>query len=270
MSLPRAFGFCAAALVGWSACAEKQDRPPPYTSQCDGVGCLPPHVGNAGEAGEGSEVTLSGVVGLLADDQFDVADTFPETVDLRAESPRAASVVGVWTGSVSDPFLIEGVLSAPAIWVHGKPRAGGSDALPTLEPMRTNNPDENGIVYSESPFVLVRASVIDEVFTLASTPVLPDATRAHVVLQLVSGSAQNGLAGVTVTAPQAELVMYGVNGTFSDIPEETDGSGLVVLGNIPASTWPGRTLAISFSGSRTSSVELPVMTGSVTIVPIEP
>jgi hypothetical protein len=282
----RALGLALAALAASSACAEQKERPTPYTSQCSGLGCLPPHVGTrppppgsgggdgggneGGAAGAGEEVTLTGVVGLLADATFEGADTFPEFVDLRAESPRAASVVGLWTGNVSDPFVIEGVLRAPAVWVHGRPRAGGADALPTLQPMSTDNPDDAGVVHSESPFVLVRASVIEEIFSLASTPVLPDENAAQVVLQLVTGSARDGLAGIEVTAPQAEVVMYGVNGSFSDIPEETDGSGLVLLGNIPASPWPGRTLSVSFAGARASSIELPVMTGSVTIVPIEP
>jgi hypothetical protein len=285
MTCARAFGWMAAALVAWSACKASEERPRPRTSLCGGPGCLPPHIGSkpppasggsagadggesGGEAGAGSEVTLSGVVALLSED-WETADLFPDAVDLRAESPRATSVVGVWSGSVSDPFLIEGVLSAPAVWVHGRPR-GGSDALPTLEPMRSEDPDGDGLVVSDQPFVLVRSSVIDEIFSLASSPVLPDEAKAQVVLRLVSGGAQNGLAGVEVTAPQAEFVMYGVNGTFSDIPDETDASGLVMLGNVTASPWPGRSLSVSFSGARSSSVELPVITGSVTFVPVTP
>ena len=287
--------FCALALLGRRlllsavfvlGCKEEQERPPPATWQCSGLGCRPPDIGarpptpgGGGEGGEGSgdgsggeddgrAVTLTGSVGLLLDDGFELADTFDELVDLRAEAPGDRSVLGSAPGTGS--FEIEGVLRAPAIWVLGTPRSGASPALPTLETMRTDNPNSQGVVVSENPFVLVRADVIEEAFTRTSTSVLFDPAKAQIVMKLTSRTSGSGVAGIEVTAPEAELVMYSVNGAFSDVPEETDSSGLVMLGNVPASAWPGRAISVTFTGAATSSIELPTINKTVTVVPLIP
>lgn len=283
MSRTRGFGSAwlgAGVLV--FACATNGERDDPVT--CLGESCyMPGHVGSTpgdgngdgnsggGEGGESGAVTLSGVVGLLSDDEFHDADLFVDAVDLRAESHDGSKASAVWTGSASDPFEIEGVKQSRATWVYGAPRGSGNDALPTLEPMRTDEPASNGVVKAEDPFVLARASVLDQIFDVLSTPITRDSSKAQLVLKLVTDDdPPRGAEGVRVTAPKAEVVIYAVNGSFSEIPEETDSTGLVLLANVDASSWPGAIVDVSLEGDRSSAVDVRAITGAVTIVSVAP
>jgi hypothetical protein len=280
-----AAGLYAAAGGGSFGCAKEEERPPPET--CLGANCghPPGNVGSipgsggssggtdndGGEAGDPAGVTLTGTVALLLDDEFVRADPFPEPVDLRAESADGSNATGLWTGNVSDPFSIENVQHARATWVYGVPRGSGSDALPTLEPMRTDEPDADGVVESEEPFVLARESVLEQIYGVLSTPIDIDPTKAQIVLKLYTDDdPPRGAEGIRVTAPQAGVVIYAINGAFSEIPTETDSTGLVVLANAAGSSWPGALIDVSFSGEQMSAVEVRAITGAVTIASVVP
>lgn len=290
MSARAALGFVGAVVaaplsLSVSGCSDDEERARPDTSTCTRncytppVGWMMPSGGDGGTGGGGGTaglggreegVTLTGLVGLLSDDDFELADPFGESVELRAPAANGVSVTGLWNGNVSEPFVLEDVKSEPLLWVHGEPQTSGNDALPTLEPMATDMPDEDGVVNSDVPFVLVRASVIDQIFSVLASPIERDQSQGQVVLQVVGGTPPTGLAGVTVSAPAAGLVIYAINSSFSEIPTETDSSGLVVLANVPSSAWPGTLVDVAFTGAAVSATELRVVNRSVTLVTVEP
>jgi hypothetical protein len=67
-----------------------------------------------------------------------------------------------------------------------------------------------------------------------------------------------------VIEPSAEVVVYGASGTFSDVVTATDASGLVMLVNLPASSWPGSLAGVSFSGALEGAADVRVVAGAVT------
>jgi hypothetical protein len=68
-----------------------------------------------------------------------------------------------------------------------------------------------------------------------------------------------------VTAPMAETIVYGAAGTFTDDAIATDASGLVLLVNVPASTWPGTLVGVTFTGALEGGADVRAITGAVTL-----
>ncbi|HEY3493598.1 MAG TPA: hypothetical protein VGK73_02885 [Polyangiaceae bacterium] len=269
-----------AGLLGF-ACQAEEERPPPQT--CLGVQCFmhgnpgaKPGDGSGGSAGgsdgdggEAPSVTLSGVVGHLLDDEFAYYELYEGEVDLRAESSDSGSERGVWRGS--EPFTIRGVRQAPFTWLYGEPRVSSLGALPTLKLIRTDEPNSDGVVFLEegNAFILVRESIIEQIFGVLSSPITLDSRKGQVVLQLLTASGA-GASGIQVTAPKADVVIYAVNGSFSEIPEETDSTGLVLLANVDGDSWPGELVEVGFQGDRSTAFDVRVITGAVTYAQIAP
>lgn len=267
---------CAAALL--AACEEPTERDPVVClGKCgypaDEGGGLPQggrggdDEGEGGEAGESDGVTLTSNVLLLNDLDFRNGGPFTDSAEIRVQKAGGGSVTGNWNGT--DPFRIENVLEGRAIWALGTPSAAlNNDALATLEPVRTDNPNSDGVVEAD-PFALVRASVMDNIYDLLTVPITLDRGRAQIVLRLVN-DAGSGRAGVRVTAQNAEVVIYAASGGFSDAEMQTDNTGLVVLANTPASAWPGSLVSVSFAGADTGAADLRVVAGAVTVVSVRP
>jgi hypothetical protein len=220
-----------------------------------------------GEAGESDGVTLTSQVLLLNDLDFRNGGPFTESAEIRIQKAGGGAVTGTWNGS--EPFRIQNVLEGRAVWALGTPVAAlNQDALPTLEPVRTDNPNSEGVVEAD-PFALVRASTMETIYDLLTVPITLDPSRAQVVLRVVNESGA-GIAGVRVTAPSAGVVIYAASGAFSDAETQTDLTGLVVLANAPAGAWPGSLLSVSFAGAETGAAELRAIAGAVTVVSVRP
>lgn len=273
-----AFSSAACAVAMLSGCEEPIERDPPVcVGKCgypaDEGGGLPQggrggdDEGEGGEAGESDGVTLTSNVILLNDLDFRSGGAFTDSAEIRVQKAGGGSVTGTWNGS--DPFRIEKVLEARTVWALGTPSAAlNNDALATLEPVRTDKPNSDGVVEAE-PFALVRASTMENIYDLLTVPITLDSGRAQIVLRLVN-DAGAGMAGVRVTAQSAEVVVYAASGGFSDAEMQTDNTGLVVLANTPASAWPGSLVSVSFAGSDTGATELLVVAGAVTVVSVRP
>jgi hypothetical protein len=272
--------FAVSGTVLLSACNEPTERDPLI---CVGKNCgFPREEGGGlpeggrggggdgnegGEAGESGGVTLTGSVLLLNDLDFRNGGPFTDSAEIRIQKSGGGAVTGAWNGS--DPFRIENVLEGRAVWALGTPTlALNNDALPTLEPVRTDDPNAEGVVEAD-PFALVRASTMENIYDLLTVPITPDPARAQVVLRIVNGSGA-GISGVRVTAESAEVTIYATSGAFSDDETQTDVTGLVVLANAPASAWPGSLLSVSFAGAETGAAELRVIAGAVTVVSVRP
>jgi hypothetical protein len=220
-----------------------------------------------GEAGDSDGVTLTSNVLLLNDLDFRNGGPFTDSAEIRIQKAGGGTVTGSWNGN--EPFRIQNVQEGRAVWALGTPAAAlNHDALPTLEPVRTDNPNSEGVVEAD-PFALVRASTMENIYDLLTLPITLDSARAQVVLRVVNGAGV-GIPGVRVTAPSAGVVIYAASGAFSDAETQTDVTGLVVLANAPAGAWPGSLLSVSFAGTETGAAELRAIAGAVTVVSVRP
>jgi hypothetical protein len=278
----RALGAALTAMFVAFGCAKEQERPRPVTcvGKCGftpGLGSVSPEggAGPDGQGGSGNEddpVELTGNVLILNDElHFSSGALYTDRVALRTEDASGRNVTGAWNGS--DPFSIANVKRSSVLWVLATPENGVfGDALPAVEPVRTNQPSSLGQV--DVTLALVRASSIEQILDLASVPLTPDSGKAQVILllkQRTSGPGEPpGAADVTVTAPSAEGVLYGASGGFSDVSTATDATGVAVLANVPGAAWPGALVNVEFTGARSSGARVPAVTGAVTLATLTP
>jgi hypothetical protein len=279
----RALGAALISLLVAFSCAKDSERPPPTTcvGKCGftpGLGSGASPEGGSGNLGEGGgssnsddPIELTGNVLLLNDDQtFRDGEAFTGQVDLRTEDASGRSVTALWNGS--DPFSFPKVRQTSLLWVLATPQNSvADDALPVLEPVRTDDPNSSGRV--DVTLALVRASTIDQIFDLSTVPLTADGNKAQVILLLKQRSSAADpppAAAVTVSASSAENVLYGASGGFSDVATVTDNTGVVVLANVPGAAWPGALVSVSFSGAQTSGATVPVVNGAVTVAALTP
>ncbi|HTQ02631.1 MAG TPA: hypothetical protein VMI54_02200 [Polyangiaceae bacterium] len=266
-------------------CASEKERPPPPTCLGDcglspgiGTGVSMPG-GSAGAQGEGGAdagtpqgVVLTGDVLVLNDDlDFMTGTPLTDTANIQTDGADGRPVTGTWDGI--NPFVLTNVAAARPVWVLATPPNGtADDALPALEPVRTDAPDANDTVTAN--LALVHATTIDHIFALASVPLTTDATLGQVILLLeskpVGATTPSPLAGVTAQSSSAQGVIYAASGSFSDVATTTDNTGVVVLANVAGAAWPGAVINVLFSGAKTSGAQVRVVSGAVTIATIEP
>jgi hypothetical protein len=278
----RALGAALTAVFVAFGCAKEPERPRPVT--CVGKCGFTPGLGGTvspdggagpdGEGGSGNEnepVELTGNVLILNDElNFSSGALYTDRVALRTEDASGRNVTGTWNGS--DPFSIVNVKRSSVLWVLATPENGVfGDALPALEPVRTNQPSLGQV---DVTLALVRASSIEQILDLASVPLTPDSSKAQIILLLKQHTSGSGeppaAADVTVTTPSAEGVLYGASGGFSDVSTATDATGVVVLANVASAAWPGALVNVEFTGARTSGARVPAVTGAVTLATLTP
>ncbi len=267
--------FAAALALGCTS-KSNDDTPPPT---CVGDCGLPPGLGSGlpqpdggdggpGDGGpSGAGVDLTGTVQQLNDDtHFVMTSPFTGTAALQAEAADGTTVTGSWDGV--DPYVIQDVVSAAPAWVLTTPQNPVAvDALPALEAFNTTSPDAQGVVGAD--IGLVRSTTIDMILSFATTPISNDATKGQIILVLVDKTSTSAmpppLSGVSVTAPSAEVILYGTSGSFSDVANATDPTGVVVLANVGAASWPGALVNVEFSGTRSGGAQIRAVTGAVTL-----
>jgi hypothetical protein len=260
-------------------CAGEKERPPPPTCVGDcglapGLGVGQQMPGGAGANGEGGAdsgtsqgIELTGNVLVLNDDiNFATGDLFADTANIQAEGADGKVVKATWDGI--NPFALEKVRQARPAWVLITPPSGvADDALPALEPVRTDKPDVSDRV--EANLALVHATTIEHVFGLAAVAPTTDTTKGQVILlfqtQPSGATMPSPLSGLTVQSASAENVIYAASGSYSAGSTTTDNTGVVVLANVAAATWPGAVIDLVYSGAKTGGSEVRVVSGAVTI-----
>ncbi len=266
--------FLSAAALGAAGCAKNTDHPPRLDGGCSDAAYSscnrpPPHgstppieagpEGSVPEAGTSDAgVSLSGSVDLLSSDDFVTAQPFTGNADIVAEAPGGGDAKASYNGQ---SFSITDALLGPSVWFSITPTSNVGDALPTLEPWDTT---------TTGPAVLrlVRASVIDQIYSVVTLPPQRDSTRGQVVLHFVD---QNGNAssGVAVTQSPGDSVIYDGAGTWTDVATSTGTAGFAIVVNCV----PGFRQRIDLgTGSKLVYIEVQVAAGSVTLtdVPIAP
>jgi hypothetical protein len=273
---------CVAGLISASlafGCADHRERAPATClGDCGlspglGTGLPTDPEGEGGANGEGGSdagtsktVDLTGNVRILNDDlDIETSSLLTGEVDLKAEGENGRLVTAHWNGA--DPFALAGLPPSTAAWVLATPKSpAADDALPALDAVRTNVTDPAGVVTLS--LYLVHTTSIDHVFELASVvPVTRDPAKGQLVVRFAAKSDTSGaaLAGLTITAPSAENVLYGASNGFSDLATETDITGTIVLANVPSAPFPGALVTLQITGAKTTGVQVRAVTGAVTI-----
>ncbi len=263
------------------SCTSDGERPAPIvcSGDCGSPGGVrtgfpsDPSDGGAGPGGGGSDsgetVGLTGDVLLLLDNgRFDSGAPLSDTAEVKTTAADGGTVTDDWNGV--DPFELAKLEADTSVWLLVTPRAG-SEAAVTFEPVVTVDPDPQGRINAN--LAVVREDTIDEIFSVLSAPLQRDAGAAQVVLRLVQRGGGSGVVpipGVVVQASGAEAVVYGVNGGYSDVSTETDGTGVVVLLNVPAAAWPGAIVNLHFSGAKTGGAKVLAVNDAVSLVTLAP
>lgn len=264
----------AAVALG---CANEKERPPTLCPDCGlspGLGAGQQMPGGGGADGEGGSdggtskgIELTGNVLVLNDDiNFATGNLLTDDANVQTDGADGRPVKGTWDGV--NPFVLENVKQARPAWVLITPPNGvADDALPALEPVRTDKPDANGRVQAD--LALVHATTIDHVFDLASVPLTTDMTKGQVILlfqtQPSGASTPSPLSGLSVQSTSAESVIYGASGSFSDVATATDNTGVVVLANVAGAAWPGAVINLVYGGVKTGGSQVRAVSGAVTI-----
>lgn len=270
------------ALLTWltlapvlAACQQEVEERPPSAPGCNGprcvpVGGLPPSNGSgsggrsAGEGGTdggGESSELTGSIRELVDDGFHASQPFTGIAKLSAEGATGGLVTTSWNGV--DPFGLNGVKRSSATWILVAPERS-QGVLPTIHPVDTRQRPEVDLG-------LVRADNLDLVFLLLTVPGERLSGKGQLILAFVErASSGGGKNGVRVALPEAEFISYASQGTWSELETETDTSGLVVLGNIPAPPFPGITKQVKLGGTRSGTIDLRIAADAVSLVEVAP
>lgn len=266
------------ALLYWG-CRDESERPPLTETCTSGPGCLPPKGGviGPGEGGAGSDGPsaggdagsfwsggapdeIVGVVRELSDDRFDRTIAFTNTAIIEAEGEEERFARATYNGF--DPFVLRDFQPADPIWVLARPEENRG-VLPTMHPI------DPRAAFADEPidFGLVRADTLDVIFGLAVDQApngrLPGTGQA---ILWFTDSRGEGIPGIEVTFPEAELVSYG--GTWVSGETQTDQSGLVLLGNVVTPAFPGSTKRVRLSGAATGYVLIRVASNAVSLVQV--
>ena len=254
----------AAGTVG----CQKQDDHPAFAEGCEvdckpitGVGLGSPIGG--GSAGAPSTITdagtgtLTGKVVLLNDQTFAAATLFTKTAVVAADGATGSAVTGPWNGA--DPYTLAGVASEAANWVSVKPDDAQGDALLTYQPVATNN-------VSSADLAVISSTPLDVVFNAISTQRSPN--FGQVVLFFRSVGTGAPVAGLHVAMAAAQVAAYAATGgwVLDDGTAITNASGLVVFGNVEATSANGATQAVTVT--RPASATAPATSGGTFAVKV--
>jgi hypothetical protein len=222
--------------------------------------------GSGGSSGNGSSapVELNGTVLRLNDLDFNAAgfsraEPYRDVAKVTVEGASSTTVSVDYNGF--DPFLLSGVRRGPEVWTLVEPSDTSADAMPTLQPLFTADAPSSAAL--ELDVAVLRATTLDTAYSVLTNPVVREPSRGHAVLLFLDGD--EPIAGVTVSAPNAERVIYAAGGTYSDDETATDESGLVLLSNVPAGSWPGSAVQVTVSGEAVGSFATRVVADAVTV-----
>jgi hypothetical protein len=254
----------ALALVLLAGCGNKVDHPDaapgcdPDVQDClympGETGGMPlPGGGGSSSNGRGL-VDLEGQVFAFQDDYFDAGSVYNGTANISATGLSGARVKGTYDGTT---FQLRNVLKAGDNWFLVEPDENVG-VLPTVTVV-----DTRATKTDEYAIGLVRRPDIEGIFQLSLTGE-PSSERAQVVLRLVDDQ-NRSVPGVRAQFT-AEVVAYRAQDTWDATDEgETDDSGLIFLGNVPA-TPTLTTATVALTGTVSARVEIRTLAGATTVV----
>lgn len=232
-------------------------RPP---SQVGGPSGSAGNSGTGGSGGVGGGGELRGTVVDLLDDTFVNGVAFVEPATIEAQSTTGAVVSANWNGI--DAFTLTGVEASLSAWISVRPLAGIANVR-TLHPVATH-------VGRNVDLGLVRADTVDGIFGILGVSTLREPGTAQIVLAFTvpAGSTVAGAAGVRAQLAEAELVAYESGGLWSSDTLQTDTSGLALIGNVPATAFPGSNKRITLGGLSSGFIDVRVAADAVSLVAV--
>lgn len=213
-------------------------------------------MGGGANGGSVNNGTLRGSVVDLVDDTFRTTIARTDGAIIEAQGSSQPIVSAEWNGI--DPFMLSGLQTALSItWISVRPKNGNAS-------IRTITPISTGLA-AELSLPLVQTDVIDAMFQSLSTPTTRTSGAGHLVVSFVSSRTGGGIAGVRVTAGSAAVVAYRLGGAWSTDATQTDSSGLVLVGNLSASAFPGTSVTLTLSGVVSTALSFAVASDAVTV-----
>ena len=264
------------ALVLGSACSDPPTHAPLVEpcrgNQCPvlgGLGSGSPGTGNGGAGGGGNGSSggiggntgkLTGTVVDLVDDTFRTSVNNTQSAIVEAQGSSVSVVSAEWNGV--DPFVLTGVQTALDVaWLSVRPKTGNA-SLRTLTPVNLN-------LTANVTLPLIQTDVIDAIFQSLTVPTTRTTGAGHLVVSFVGRSAGTGAAGVRVASSSTGVVAYRSGGFWSTDATQTDGSGLVLVGNISAAAYPGTGVTLTLSGVISRAVTFAVASEAVTLAELQ-
>ena len=264
---------CLLWIVGaLAACSEPSARPPGVQSRCDGsANCGPPGTLSGGgvDAGAGETGTAAGiqvVIRELYDTVLGNAQPFLGTVRISALDSEGLPLSDEFDTTASSAKNLE-LLGGSSVWVTVTPLSSSQD-LVTLQNIDTTRSPKLTLY-------LARSSMVDDILALGGfTQVLTtDPTAAQVLVYFVNAG-DVGVANVSVTVLTATPILYAEGGVWSDLSGQTDGSGQVLLINVPVSDGGLASLGYTANGvvaadaGGPAEITFPVAAGAVTLLTV--
>ncbi|HWA74854.1 MAG TPA: hypothetical protein VG937_21070 [Polyangiaceae bacterium] len=269
----RSLVLCHFTALSALACQESEPHPPLADPCAPGEGCSlgvgqvggPSSTGGSTAGGNGAGGSaganagvVSGTVVDLIDDTFVSSIPFGNPAIVEAQSSSGSLISASWNGN--DPFQLAGIEPSTTAWVSVRPTVG-TGSLRTLHPIATN-------IARTVDLGLVRADTIDAIFSILTVPSQRAASTAQAVLVFTktSGASVNGVAGVKATLGDAAFTAYANGAVWSSDVAGTSSSGLAVVGNIPATAFPGSSKRIFLSGTGSGFIDIRVVADAVSLV----
>jgi hypothetical protein len=196
------------------------------------------------------------------------AQAFLGTVRISAPGSQGHALSDEFDTTVSSAKNLE-LLGGSSVWVTVTPLSSSSSQdLVTLQNIDTTQD-------SQLALYLARSSMVDDILALGGfTQVLTtDPTAAQVVVYFVNAG-DVGVANVAVTLLTATPILYATGGVWSDTSGQTDGSGRVLLINVPVSDGGLASLGYTVNGVVASDaggpaeITFPVEAGAVTLLTV--
>ncbi len=209
--------------------------------------------GAAGEAGQGPVVVS---VSRFDTVTFDQTSPFEEPANILVEAAGGETLQASWPGAGT--VELEGVARLGFLLVS--PADTTMDAVPTLLQL----PPDAGSSLLALP--LVRASLVQGIISVSQLPLEVIPGRGQLVVRVVDAEFHSPVAGVQITEPSAEVVLYSANGVYTNSVSETDSSGLAALINVGADAWPGRLSSVTLSGTVLGSAPVRTVSDGVAVI----
>lgn len=258
--MSRPVSLLALALV--LGCGNKVDHPAaaadcnPATTDCNGF--TPPMSGQQGggnEAGATSSpdgATLSGQVLAFSDDFFERGVVFSGDAEVSATGQSGARRQAHYDGQ---SFELEDVVKASSNWFMVEPE-DTSGMLTTITPIDTRQINADSLNVG-----LASADTVDGMFVLLGAE--RSTQRAQIVLRVVDEQ-DRSVAGV-IGQMTAEIIAYREAAGWISGDTETDDSGMIFFGNVPATPTLSKE-TIVLGGAVSARVDVSIRAGATSVV----
>lgn len=252
--------FAAAALL--VGCQTEEKERPPILGGCTTCGGTPGTSGGNNSSGGGNEGGTGGAIeGTLTGSVLEYTDTlFDSTKPSDAETTVFA--FSTTTGTAKGEVAVDGVyvLEDVAVSIEGFVAAfpaDNDDYVTTMFTADTTDGREN--------VVLTPRVYLDDLYAPVSSNPSPD--RGTVVLRL-RNSVGDGVPDVSVTATDAEGILYRDINVYSESRTTTTNDGVAVLLNVEASAFPGGFVSLALGGAANRTLTVRVARDAVTVLDV--